>query len=203
MKILVYTITFNRIDLTKKYLNSLREHTKIEYDHVVFDNGSTDGTVEWLKENGYRVIENKENLGITRAEVEGLIAWNYGDYNLIIKFDNDCEVTTNEILEKVCEFYRKEENKKYIIAPFDLNIDPAYQPYILEDNDELEITGHNSGMFRVVPRQAMVDYIFVNGIEKDLFRCRFWNLLGYKTAYKKGLFIKHQGLGNSTENYKF
>ena len=45
----VITITCNRLDLTKQYLPMLKSKAGSDYKHIVVDNGSDDGTVEyWL-----------------------------------------------------------------------------------------------------------------------------------------------------------
>ena len=43
-------LTRNRIDVTKRCLNSIFENTKGTYKVVVTDNASTDGTLDYLKE---------------------------------------------------------------------------------------------------------------------------------------------------------
>ena len=50
-KIAVYTLTRDRIEYTKECFAMLESKAGIEYDHYIVDNGSQDGTVEWLKEN--------------------------------------------------------------------------------------------------------------------------------------------------------
>jgi len=40
--------TWNRIDLLKKTVNAFIERTKTPFRMIIIDNGSTDGTVEWL-----------------------------------------------------------------------------------------------------------------------------------------------------------
>ena len=41
-------VTFNRLPLLKKCLNSIRNQTNKDFDIIVVNNGSTDGTKEWL-----------------------------------------------------------------------------------------------------------------------------------------------------------
>lgn len=63
-------ITHNRLEYTKKAVKSLMEVRGIL--PFIFDNGSTDGTVEWLKFQDFypklpRMFFSKENLGISGA----------------------------------------------------------------------------------------------------------------------------------------
>ena len=43
-------VTYNRLDLTKETLEKLWKNTRCSFNLVIIDNGSTDGTVEFLKE---------------------------------------------------------------------------------------------------------------------------------------------------------
>jgi GT2 family glycosyltransferase len=70
-----YTITFacyNQLDYTKKFIASL-DRDEVDFSRVVaVDNGSTDGTREWLGQQGFgAVILNNRNLGCGAA-------WNQG-----------------------------------------------------------------------------------------------------------------------------
>lgn len=69
----IVVLTWNAIDFTQQCYESLRATTTRGDYHLVFvDNGSVDGTVEWLRglaetNDDVQVIENGENLGYTRA----------------------------------------------------------------------------------------------------------------------------------------
>ena len=204
MKILVYTITYNRLELTMKYLDSLKRHTEVPFDHIVFDNGSTDGTVEWLKGNNYNVIEYGENLGITEAQNRGLKDI-YKDYDLIIKFDNDCEVISDNILEKIVRFYTFGGSDDYVLSPIDLNLDKSYKPRVLStesfDYFDLELTTHNGGMFRCVPKKAMELMIGLD-IRKDVTEGQTWRKHDFKVGYFIDIKVIHKGLNCTSKNYK-
>lgn len=63
------------MDFLKKCLNSIIEHTKdIEYEIIISDNGSTDGSLEMLSKDfpAVRVIANGKNLGFGAANNKGL-----------------------------------------------------------------------------------------------------------------------------------
>jgi glycosyltransferase involved in cell wall biosynthesis len=63
----VVTLTYNRLELTKETLRSFYQHLDVERPHhIVVDNGSTDGTVEWLRESGLvsEVFALPRNVGI-------------------------------------------------------------------------------------------------------------------------------------------
>ena len=51
MKLHTAFITYNRLELTKRAIKSYLETVSVPYTFVVVDNGSTDGTEEWLRDN--------------------------------------------------------------------------------------------------------------------------------------------------------
>jgi GT2 family glycosyltransferase len=65
----VIVLTWNGIDYTKACLDSIRAKTDFrDYKIVVADNGSTDGTVEYLqKQTGITTVFNRDNLGFTKG----------------------------------------------------------------------------------------------------------------------------------------
>lgn len=73
-----YTITFacyNQLDYTKQFIASL-DHDEVDYSRIVaVDNGSTDGTREWLGQQGFgSVVLNDRNLGCGAAWNQGALA---------------------------------------------------------------------------------------------------------------------------------
>jgi GT2 family glycosyltransferase len=109
MRIAIYTLTRDRIEYTKHCFGVLREKAGMDFDHYVLDNGSTDGASSWLRENGKmfkKLVCMPENIGISAGSNMMLdVIFSSGDYDLIIKMDNDCEVVTDGILRKVCDVF--------------------------------------------------------------------------------------------------
>jgi len=65
-KIGIILTTFNHLDLTKTCLKSFFENTK-DFELVVVDNISIDGTQQWIRDQGIQLIELKEWTGISAA----------------------------------------------------------------------------------------------------------------------------------------
>jgi GT2 family glycosyltransferase len=73
-----YTITFacyNQLDYTKQFIASL-DRDEVDFSRIVaVDNGSTDGTREWLCQQGFgAVVLNDRNLGCGAAWNQGALA---------------------------------------------------------------------------------------------------------------------------------
>jgi O-antigen biosynthesis protein len=87
--IIISILTYNKLEYTKKCIESIYKTPKYpNYEIVVSDNGSTDGTLNYLKTLDYvRLIENKKNLGFAKA------------HNNVIRMypDNDIVLVNNDI----------------------------------------------------------------------------------------------------------
>lgn len=85
---------FNRIDLTRDCLASIQTNTAGNYEIVVVNNASTDGTTEFLREKEksgvIRHIQNESNLGFSRACNQGAQA---AKGSLVLFLNNDTQVT--------------------------------------------------------------------------------------------------------------
>ncbi len=106
LAIAVLSVTRDRIDYTKHCFDSLHKFAGCQFDHYVFDNGSNDGTQEWL-ENEYdptMLVLSPENVGRCKAlnrlldETEEM-----DDYDVIVMFDNDCELTQPDTVGTISE----------------------------------------------------------------------------------------------------
>ena len=86
MKLSIVIICWNDWKVIENCLRSIFESThKIEYDVIVSDNGSTDGSVEKIRAQfpAVRVVENRANLGFARGNNAG-IREAEGEYVLIL-----------------------------------------------------------------------------------------------------------------------
>lgn len=90
MKIIAVVVTYNRIEYLKKCILALKNQTLQLNEILVVNNGSTDGTRQWLEnEDGITVI-NQENLGGAGGFYTGIkYAYEKG-YDWIWCVDDDC-----------------------------------------------------------------------------------------------------------------
>lgn len=86
----IIIVSFNTKNLLLVCIDSVRKYTKgINYEIIVVDNGSSDGTQEAIKKiKGVRPILNRENLGFAAANNQGIkIA--QGRYILLLNSDTE------------------------------------------------------------------------------------------------------------------
>ncbi len=62
MKIIAVVVTYNRLELLKRNINCLRQNKPLS-SILVVDNGSTDGTKEWLDEQNDLTVIHQSNVG--------------------------------------------------------------------------------------------------------------------------------------------
>ena len=91
----IIILTYNQLEYTRGCLSSIVEHTPQNHHVILVDNGSTDGTVEFLKtfeetHPNISVILNRENRGFAAGNNQG-IERATGDFILLL--NNDVVVT--------------------------------------------------------------------------------------------------------------
>lgn len=82
-------ITWNALDFTARTLESIKKTRDVpEWDLIVVDNGSTDGTCEWLRTLEWTtLIENPTNMGFAKACNEGIRAAREGSDVVLLNND--------------------------------------------------------------------------------------------------------------------
>ena len=209
-QITVITITCNRLELTKQYLSQLKLKGGYPFKHIIVDNGSTDGTLEWLRDV-YKpdiILSLDKNYGIVDAWKIGIKRAIKLGADFIIKFDNDCEIHTDKILVHLLDWYKKGCDN-YVIAPLDVVIPPDYMPRELHSGTERDVkvryVSHTGGMFQMLPVKAakmLLDCKDNNLIGADLLRGHFFINKGITVVYLTDLKISHRGINKQTLNYK-
>ncbi len=97
----VVIVNWNGKHFLEKCLQSLTEQTFTDYEVVIVDNGSTDGSVEWLRAQGpgtFKVLENKANLGFAEGNNQGI---RLGDGEYVVLINNDTVLHKDFLLELV------------------------------------------------------------------------------------------------------
>lgn len=98
-KVSIIIVNFNGLAYTLKCIGSLRKLNYNNYEIIVVDNGSKDGSLEALRKiDDIKLIKNNENLGFAKANNIG-ISEARGEY--IALLNNDTIVKKNWLIELV------------------------------------------------------------------------------------------------------
>ena len=103
-RVSVILVTWNSLSYLPRCFECLGRQTFSELELIVVDNGSRDGSLEWLREHSpaARVIENSENRGFCVANNQGIEAAT-GDYILLLNTDVFLEPDAIELLVDALE----------------------------------------------------------------------------------------------------
>jgi GT2 family glycosyltransferase len=200
MTVAAVTITYNRLDLTKKTIESFYDKTSVDY-HLFIDNGSTDGTNEWLTNSNLSYIKLNRNYGIAYAFREAVKILK--EFDFILKLDNDIETITPDIINHMVRFYEL-NSLNYIISPIDLNLDKAYSPAVFGDADlngyKVRFTTHTGGAFQMAPysicKRLCMEFNHLK--YGDYSIGKYYRRHAYRPTYLLDLEMKHIGINRST-----
>lgn len=111
----IIIVNYNNVNYLKNSIRSVLENTVYPYQIYVVDNGSIDGSVDYLKSfSRVNVILNQKNRGFAAACNQGLLAGE-GEYIVIL----DCSITvTRNWLE---ELIRCDREDTAVIGPRVIN----------------------------------------------------------------------------------
>lgn len=102
-KITIIILTWNGLEYTRRCLQTLREQTQFpNYEILVVDNGSTDGSVEYLKSIPWiRLVENQSNEGFAKGNNRAIELSDPSSD--VVLLNNDTEIIQPDWLEKLQE----------------------------------------------------------------------------------------------------
>jgi len=207
IRIAIITMTRDRFDYTDKCFQSLREKAGCEYDHYVLDNGSKDRTPEWLLNNSRvfkRVLLSSENLGLM-VGFNVLLSILDGEYDVVIKFDNDCLIhTDNAVKTIVTEMARMDW--KVTISPRVLGLNKPPKPIRQQQQNGYTFSelNHFGGIFYPILgklAKPMTGKAFLaRGLDWKLSQRMREN--GLKLYYLENVKVEHcDGTNNQAEKY--
>lgn len=82
-------VTYNRINELKRCLEALRNQSYKDFDVIVVNNGSTDGTLEFLEEQTDLIVINQTNLGSSGGQYAGMRYMFENGYEWFWTMDDD------------------------------------------------------------------------------------------------------------------
>ena len=217
-KVVVFSITRDRLEYTKTCFGSFLDNGGYpNFDWYLIDNGSTDGTVEWIFDwdlddylNWYYRFDT--NQGLSKA-------YNYGikkifeppqnNYDYVVHFDNDCFVITPKTLSSIIAIYEKyPQFRDWVLSPqvAGLQNQPMRHKMYTPDNEipllSETVIGevHNIGhLFMVVPTHIYRKFILNGGYPEsmakargqDVYFCEWLRSNGYHVGYVENLVVQH------------
>lgn len=106
----IIVTTWNSLEMFKLFWEYLKRYTKTPFELIVVDNGSTDGTVEFLKNINVKTILNKKNVGVVKALdlAEKLVKTKY-----LVSMNDDILVSPGW-LEDLIDIYESDSKIKLI-----------------------------------------------------------------------------------------
>ena len=212
---------FNGKQFLRECLNSIRRQNFSGYEVIIIDNGSTDGSAEFLNENypEFALIQNKDNLGFAAAVNQGIKTSN-AEYVFLL--NNDTE------LEDYCllNLLKCIEDDESLFAVSSKMIQDQDRDLIDDAGDEYTILGftkkvgnnRSSGLYEIkreifsacagaaLYRRSIFDIIgyfdenfFAYMEDVDIsFRAR---IHGYKCIFCPQAIVYHRGSGTSGSRY--
>lgn len=215
----IILLTHNQLDCTKLCIESIRKFTpKGQYEIIVVDNNSTDGTIEYLKsQENLRVIYNDYNAGFPKGCNQGIeIA--KGDSILLL--NNDTIVTPNWLNNLDKALYSSEDigvvgaisNScsngqaiNVIYQNIDEMIDFANLLNMQDSTDKYELKQYLVGFCylvkkSVIDKVGVLDERFTPGNFEDNDLSLRILLEGYKLLLCRNVFIHHFGSATFSSN---
>lgn len=206
----IIVLTYNNLDLTKACLESLEKNTTYaNYEIIIVDNASTDGTQTFLKQHysQHTVILNTENKGFSGGNNIGLKAAQ-GEYLVIL--NNDTQLTPGWLSTLVQHLQRNPDIG--LIGPTTNNIGNQakittyYKNTVQMLSEAYKISLENMGGLiplktlaffcvmmprKVLEKVGLLDEQFGIGFFEDDDYCRRVEQAGYKIICAKDVFVHH------------
>ncbi len=218
-KVAIFSITYDRLEYTKKCFYSLYKTAGYEFDHYIVDNGSTDGTIDWLKSQGKRdwceyiqLIPNLVNKGISAASNQAIDSImmtpvakkltgeevETKNYDIIVKVDNDCFFHNQGWLAKMVEIWKANHRIALSCYVQGLKDNPGGAPRLFRGQIKGEVVGitkHIGGICHFVDASAYKDFrwdehAFLHGVQ-DVEFSQYLLSQGFQMGYLENWYCEH------------
>lgn len=131
----IIIVNWNGGDLIRNCLASLRDHSPaVDYEVIVVDNASTDGSVDWLRSEEakamirpatLRLIANRDNVGFGRANNQAFAS---SEASLVFLLNPDTEVQAGALDTLIASL--RENDRVGVCGPRLIMTDGSVQPSV-------------------------------------------------------------------------
>lgn len=207
-KIAIFTLCRDRLEYTKKTFEEMRKTAGIKFDHFVLNNGSTDDTDKWLKENEKlfkKVIYSPDNKGIWVGINILLRETNFFEgYEFVCKVDNDVEFfndsRSKDWLLKLYKISMSALGEEWILSPYigGLGRRTGGAPRTgidLIQRQKISTSMHVGGICLFTPQKAYSEFMpetMAISMGWDVFFCSKLRGQSYRCGYIEDIIIKHR-----------
>ena len=220
-KLSIIIPNFNGKQFIKLCLDSIRKQDYSFYELIIVDNGSSDGSVEYINEYypELTLIENKENLGFAAAVNQGIKS-SSSEYvfllNNDVELESDCVSNLLKCIEKDENIFAvsskmvqyNDRNKmddagdEYTILGWTCKVGDGKSPDLYTSKRETFSACAGAAIYRkdILDKLKYFDENFFAYMEDvDIsYRARIW---GYKCVYCPEAVVYHLGSGTSGSRY--
>ena len=212
---------YNGLKFMEPCFAALEEQTARDFKVLVVDNGSTDGSVEWLKEKNIPSIFLEENTGFSGAVNVGIQA---ADTPYVILLNNDTQVDP-QYVEKLQRAIERSDK----IFSVSSKVIQMFAPKLMDDaGDMYSIMGwaYQRGVGRPVEKYDKGRRVFSANAAAAIYRRKVFDeiglfdemhfayledvdigyrakLYGYDNIYCPDAKVYHVGSGTSAEGSKY
>jgi len=211
----IVILTCNQLGFTKDCLESIQRYTPEQHELIFIDNGSTDGTVSWLKSqagkaSNIHIVENNQNLGFAKGCNQGIEAAR-GEFIMLL---NNDVIVTEGWLGGMLDCLKRQPSVG-IVGPMTNNISGT-QKVPDAPHDDVSAIDSFAGDFRsrysqrripqrrivgfcmlfrkeLVERIGLLDESFGSGNFEDDDFCLRSELEGFRNVVAGDVFIHHAG----------
>lgn len=96
-KIAAIVVTYNRLPLLQECITALRMQNRLPDEIIIIDNGSTDGTAEWLSSQNDITVITQKNEGSSGGQYSGIKYAVDNNYDWVWCMDDDTIATPNAL----------------------------------------------------------------------------------------------------------
>ncbi len=166
MDLSICLVPLNALSYMEPLLDSIKKFTVgLSYELIVVDNGSTDGTADWIERHHPEIllIRNQTNLGFTRGNNQA-IALAQGDHMLLLNPDT---LLTEDCFGPQISYLR-ENPKVGITIPKVLNSDGSFQQQSRRgDARPVEVFGYFLKLGKLFPSNKALNGYLQSWLPQD------------------------------------